>query len=151
MEADYPFRNREYSRALTIDPSIVATNSSTSLDALFTNQAYQMSLPLRMDVAAVLAYGLGPIGATAMLVGEHYNDYVRFHAWQSLLWSTAAGLFMLTVVLVGGVGWWVLAALAGGIVINAMLAWTAYQRTPSLQVFYIPLLGHLASLLLYSE
>lgn len=47
---------------------------------------YNTSLPMRIEIEACLAYlGLPPAGGAVLLMMEHKNDYVRFHAWQSSL------------------------------------------------------------------
>lgn len=47
---------------------------------------YNTSLPMRLEIEAVAAYvGLPPAGGALLLMFEHKNDYVRFHAWQSSL------------------------------------------------------------------
>lgn len=52
--------------------------------------AFNTSLPIRMDVEAMLAYLLlPPAGGVFLLLVEHDSDYVRFHAWQSSMLFTA--------------------------------------------------------------
>jgi uncharacterized membrane protein len=47
-------------------------------------EAFQTSLPMRLDYEAMLAYVLlPPAGGVFLLLAEHKSDYVRFHAWQS--------------------------------------------------------------------
>ena len=47
-------------------------------------EAFQTSLPLRLDYEAMLAYMLlPPAGGVLLLLAEHKSDYVRFHAYQS--------------------------------------------------------------------
>ena len=47
-------------------------------------EAFQTSLPIRLDYEAMLAYILlPPAGGFFLLLVEHKSDYVRFHAWQS--------------------------------------------------------------------
>src|SRR5271155_1132086 len=47
-------------------------------------EAFQTSLPMRLDYEAMLAYLLlPPAGGVFLLLAEHKSDYVRFHAWQS--------------------------------------------------------------------
>jgi hypothetical protein len=54
---------------------------------------YETSLPLRLallglwlmcrlDVEAAAAYVFPPVTGVALLMLEHHNSYVRFHAWQ---------------------------------------------------------------------
>lgn len=52
--------------------------------------AFKTSLPMRMDIEAMLAYLLlPPAGGVFLLLVEHDSDYVRFHAWQSSMLFTA--------------------------------------------------------------
>jgi len=43
----------------------------------------------RVDFEAALAYLLGPISALLLLILETKNDYVRFHAYQSAVYTTS--------------------------------------------------------------
>jgi len=43
----------------------------------------------RVDFEAALAYLLGPISALLVLILETKNDYIRFHAYQSAIFSTS--------------------------------------------------------------
>ena len=43
------------------------------------------SLPLPVNWTAALAYLLGPFSAVVVLLLERRNDFVRFHAFQSLV------------------------------------------------------------------
>lgn len=62
--------------------------------------AFKTSLPIRMDIEAMLAYLLlPPAGGVFLLLVEHDSDYVRFHAWQSSMLFT--GLFVSCVLLLG--------------------------------------------------
>lgn len=52
--------------------------------------AFETSLPLRVDYEAMLAYLLlPPAGGVILLLLEHKSDYVRFHAWQSSMLFSA--------------------------------------------------------------
>lgn len=53
-------------------------------------EAFQTSLPIRLDYEAMIAYlALPPAGGVFLLLAEHKSDYVRFHAWQSSMLFTA--------------------------------------------------------------
>lgn len=50
--------------------------------------AFETSLPIRMDVEAMLAYLLlPPAGGVFLLLTEHKSDYVRYVVWTSCLGS----------------------------------------------------------------
>jgi len=38
----------------------------------------------RLDIEAAAAYAFPPLTGVALLILEHNNSYVRFHAWQVL-------------------------------------------------------------------
>jgi uncharacterized membrane protein len=58
--------------------------------------AYTASAGMASNVAGLLAYILGPITGTAFLLIEPYREdrFVRFHAFQSILFSIAAGVLL---------------------------------------------------------
>lgn len=103
---------------------------------------FATSLPLRLDLAAALAYLAGPLGAFGLLLYEHQNDLVRFHAWQSLLASIAALLGLIFI----SVAWprMLLPLLLLLSLFALYMAWLAYQRSASLRVFYLPWIGLIA-------
>jgi hypothetical protein len=90
------------------DESAAAGNSEGLEDRGVHFDAFQTSLPLRLDYEAMLAYLLlPPAGPVLLLMVEHKSDYVRyrqlklkvppncaddfrsFHAWQSSMLFTA--------------------------------------------------------------
>lgn len=119
-------------------------NSGTGGTSLNLNDyVYDMSLPIRMDVAAALAYPFGLLGALFLLSREYQNDLVRFHAWQSFILSsfTLMILLILRVVLPKAVGWVAALAWIGG----CYLAWLTFEKSPSLQLVSIPIIGPIAT------
>ena len=104
-------------------------------------------LPLRQRLAAALGYvTFIPAGVLLFLPGYRTNQFVRFHAWQSvLLWGTSALLSVLAILISNLVGA-VTLLLAGILVSLAMfflwvvLLLKAFQG----ERFEIPLLGTLA-------
>lgn len=103
---------------------------------------FATSLPFRLDLAAALAYLFGPLGAFGLLLCEHQNDLVRFHAWQSLLASIVVLLGLISI----SVAWprMLLPLLLLLPLFALYLAWLAYQRSASLRVFYLPWVGLIA-------
>ena len=106
-------------------------------------EAFQTSLPLRLDYEAMLAYLLlPPAGGVFLLLVEHKSDYVRFHAWQgSMLFSI---LFILHLAL----SWstvlsWLLFVV--DLVCMLFLAGHAYRDVETLEHFEVPVLGRLAN------
>lgn len=105
---------------------------------------YEMTLPMRLDLAAALAYPLGIFGAIGLLIGEHRNDLIRFHAWQSFTLNLT---LLITQFLVGlwwgTTGWAIMLILSVGL--GFYLGWMTYKCTPTLRVFYLPIYGTLAA------
>ncbi|KAK7064222.1 hypothetical protein R3P38DRAFT_2823118 [Favolaschia claudopus] len=60
---------------------------------------------LRVDMLAAVAYLLGPISALALLIIETQNDYVRFHAYQSALFTTPLVVIRIIASLLQFWGW----------------------------------------------
>ncbi|KAH7883597.1 hypothetical protein F5I97DRAFT_1814028 [Phlebopus sp. FC_14] len=70
-------------------PTVAASASSGHYVAEDARQnQWETRYGWRVDVLAAVAYVLGPISALFVLIVETYNDYVRFHAYQSALLMT---------------------------------------------------------------
>jgi uncharacterized membrane protein len=112
-------------------------------------EAFETSLPLRIDQEAVLAYLLlPPAGGVLLLILEHKSDYVRFHAWQSSMLFSA--IFVLHLIL----SWskilsWMLFAI--DLVLIAFLSMHAYRDVDTLDHFEVPIIGRLANSFVDSE
>lgn len=106
-------------------------------------EAFQTSLPIRLDYEAMGAYLLlPPVGGVLLLILEHKSDYVRFHAFQSSMLFSA--LFVLHLV----ISWssvlsWMLFVV--DIVVIAFLAQHAYRDVDTLEHFEVPFFGRLAN------
>jgi uncharacterized membrane protein len=108
-----------------------------------TLEAFQTSLPMRMDYEAMLAYLLlPPAGGVLLLIFEHKSDYVRFHAWQSSMLFTC--IFILHLML----SWskvlsWMLFTV--DLLLIGFLAMHAYRDVEQLDHYELPLFGRLAN------
>lgn len=106
-------------------------------------EAFETSLPLRLDQEAMLAYLLlPPAGGVLLLIFEHKSDYVRFHAWQSSMLFSA--IFVLHLIL----SWsrilsWTLFAL--DLLLISFLALHAYRDVETLDHYEVPIFGRLAN------
>lgn len=106
-------------------------------------EAFQTSLPLRLDMEACLAYLLlPPAGGVLLLILEHKSDYVRFHAWQSSMVFTA--LFLIHLIF----SWnkvlsWILFGF--DMVLIGFLTLHAYRDVETLDHYEVPLFGRLAN------
>jgi uncharacterized membrane protein len=99
------------------------------------------STGLQPNVAGLLCYVLGWVTGIIFLVIEKDNEFVRFHAWQSIV--VFGGLTVVDIVLgfIPIIGW----AIAGLLGIVAFILWIvlmlkAYQG----QRFKLPIVGNIA-------
>ncbi|KAJ1647622.1 hypothetical protein LPJ64_001001 [Coemansia asiatica] len=110
---------------------------------------YETSLSLRYDVEASLAYALGMFSGAFLLVMEKKNDYVRFHAWQSVLLSAVTLVALILTALVSNSLYWLvfLAALCAHVYMirRAYLDGAVFERYP------LPYIGPLAMQLVDEE
>ncbi|KAL9112114.1 MAG: hypothetical protein Q9227_003491 [Pyrenula ochraceoflavens] len=111
--------------------------------AKFHMEAFQTSLPMRMDIEAMLAYlVLPPAGGVFLLLFEHKSDYVRFHAWQSSMLFTAVFVVHMIFAWSSILSWLLF---AGDVVLISFLAFHAYRDVETLDHFEIPFFGRLAN------
>ena len=91
---------------------------------------------LEPRLAAVLAYLLGMLGGALVLSIEHRSRFVRFHAFQSILFSgTATSVFTL-LFLTGA------EALAGAWTLLVLIVWSHLMGRAALgSWFQLPVLG----------
>ncbi|KAJ9258556.1 hypothetical protein DTO195F2_5209 [Paecilomyces variotii] len=115
----------------------VVENGRLSLDA------FETSLPIRLDYEAMLAYLLlPPAGGVFLLLFEHKSDYVRFHAWQSSLLFTAIFILHLIFAWSSFISWLMF---IGDIVLIGFLAMHAYRDVDSLEHYEVPFFGRFAN------
>lgn len=104
---------------------------------------YQSSIGLRIEHEAVLAYILlPPAGPLALLIFEQKSDYVRFHAWQSALLFTFAGVLHLLFSWSRVLSYFLL---VGDLAAMAYLTWFAFRDAETLDRMEVPIIGRLAS------
>ncbi|PWY92532.1 hypothetical protein BO70DRAFT_425220 [Aspergillus heteromorphus CBS 117.55] len=105
--------------------------------------AFDTSLPIRMDVEAMLAYVLlPPAGGVFLLLVEHKSDYVRFHAWQSSMLFTAMFIIHLIFSWSSFLSWLLL---IGDLAMIGFLSMRAYRDVDTLEHFEVPVFGRLAN------
>ncbi|KAL2868309.1 DUF4870 domain-containing protein [Aspergillus lucknowensis] len=105
--------------------------------------AFETSLPIRMDVEAMLAYLLlPPAGGVFLLLLEHKSDYVRFHAWQSSMLFTVMFVIHLIFVWSSFFSWLFFIC---DIVMIGFLSQRAYRDVDTLEHFEVPFFGRLAN------
>lgn len=106
-------------------------------------EAFQTSLPMRLDHEAMLAYLLlPPAGGVFLLLVEHKSDYVRFHAWQSSMLFTIIFIIHLIFAWSAIISWTLFAI---DLILIAFLALHAYRDVDTLEHFEIPIIGRLAN------
>ncbi|KAJ5155509.1 hypothetical protein N7492_008312 [Penicillium capsulatum] len=105
--------------------------------------AFETSLPIRMDVEAMLAYLLlPPAGGVFLLLTEHKSDYVRFHAWQSSMLFTVIFILHLIISFSAFLSWTLFAI---DLLLIGFLSLRAYRDVETLDHFEVPFFGHLAN------
>jgi uncharacterized membrane protein len=88
-------------------------------------EAFQTSLPMRLDYEAMLAYVLlPPAGGVFLLLAEHKSDYVRFHAWQSSMLFAVLFIVHLIFAWSAVISWMLFAV---DLILIAFLAMHAYR------------------------
>ncbi len=104
---------------------------------------------LAPNVAGALAYILGPITGVLFLLIEKNNQFVRFHALQSIVFGVIWIIFWIVLSVISGVvpvlGWiagFLLSIVAGlgGLILWLLLMWKAYQG----QEWEMPIAGPIA-------
>lgn len=100
--------------------------------------ARRTRIPLPIGFLAAFAYFLGPISGVILLMTETYNDYVRFHAWQSCL-------VLLPMLLLHAIFIWTFVGSIVLLVIDLLivlpLMFIAFVRAPTLDRFSLPFFG----------
>ncbi|GAA5997188.1 uncharacterized protein JCM10292_000086 [Rhodotorula paludigena] len=114
-----------------------------------SSSGYEVTL-WRHDYEAVGAYALGPFGAAALLIFEIESDFVRFHAFQSILLNFALFLLQLLFLLLFG-RWAQYLLYMIDIAVLALLSLRAYYDADHLERYHLPLVGNLANDWVQSE
>ncbi|KAF9889117.1 hypothetical protein FE257_007606 [Aspergillus nanangensis] len=105
--------------------------------------AFETSLPIRVDVEAMLAYLLlPPAGGVFLLLLEHKSDYVRFHAWQSSMLFTIMFIIHLIFSFSSFLSW---TLFIGDLALIGFLSMHAYRDVDTLDHYEVPILGRLAN------
>ncbi len=105
------------------------------------SQSQETQLGIDENLEAVLAYVLGWISGLVFLFIEKDNDFVRFHAMQSLI--TFLGLFIIMFVMgmIPIIGWLIsILAMPVSLVLWIFLMYKAYQG----ERYKLPMIGDLA-------
>ena len=127
----------DFTDGFTARPSIAGAERGQSLEA------FQTSLPMRVDHEAMLGYLLlPPAGGVLLLIFEHKSDYVRFHAWQSSMLFSA--IFVLHLLLAWSrVLSWMLFSV--DLILITFLSFRAYRDVETLDHYEVPFFGRLAN------
>lgn len=84
------------------------------------------------QMMGALAYLLGPVTGIILLITEKKNDFIRFHAMQSIIVFGGIILVHIVLAIIPVLGWMVLIVLApilyiGGFILWVVLMWKAYN------------------------
>ncbi|KAK6910478.1 hypothetical protein I204_03487 [Kwoniella mangroviensis CBS 8886] len=108
--------------------------------------AWESRFGWRVDFMAAAAYLGGPVTALLFLILETQNDYVRFHAYQSALFTTPLLIlyliFKLIIVLPTFLRIIYILAAVGGMLYVAFRAWKDAQE--GLSRYWLPYIGEIA-------
>ncbi|CAI7648119.1 unnamed protein product [Penicillium bialowiezense] len=105
--------------------------------------AFETSLPISMNIEAMLAYVLlPPAGGVFLLLAEHKSDYVRFHAWQSSMLFAALFVVHLLFSWSSFLSW---TLFLFDLLLIGFLSMHAYQDVDTLDHFEVPIFGRLAN------
>ncbi|VDB99609.1 unnamed protein product [Peniophora sp. CBMAI 1063] len=107
----------------------------------------------RVDVLAAFAYVLGPVSAFLLLIFETSNDYVRFHAYQSALFTTPLVLMRIMATILGFWAWLRFLLTLICVVPPLYMAYQAFidASRNGLARYHIPFVGDLAEQWLEDE
>lgn len=130
-------------------PDVFADYAPPSRPALASEErgqqleAFQTSLPMRLDYEAMLAYILlPPAGGVMLLLLEHKSDYVRFHAWQSSMVFSCIFVLHLIFAWSSILSWLLFGA---DLVLIFFLASHAYHDVETLDHYEVPFFGRIAN------
>jgi uncharacterized membrane protein len=100
------------------------------------------SIGLDENLAGALAYVLGWITGVALLLAEHENQYVRFHAFQSTIVFGALSVLWFVSVAIPFVGWVFSFFIIP--VVSIFVWWLAMFKAYHGQRFKLPIAGDIA-------
>ncbi|KAI0756995.1 hypothetical protein C8Q80DRAFT_1131494 [Daedaleopsis nitida] len=117
------------------------------------NNMWETRHGLRVDLLAAFAYLLGPVSALVLLVVETYNDFVRFHAYQSALLTTPLVILRILASLLQFPPFLRTVFTLMIVIPSLYMAWQAYVDASrnGLVRFQIPFIGPLAERWVYEE
>ncbi|KAJ3174250.1 hypothetical protein HDU88_000218 [Geranomyces variabilis] len=141
------------------EPSAAAASSSSAAafnptgvagvpDAERVNK-YETSVSARIDIESALCYALGCVTGILFLIIETKNDFVRFHAWQSVLTFIGLLLVQFFFSLFSSTMVWLLFFVEVGLA--GWLGFKAYTNSDSLDRYQLPYIGEIASQWVDSE
>ena len=99
------------------------------------------SMGLEENIAGLLCYVLGWLTGIVFLIMEKESRFVKFHAWQSILFSIAFSILYWVISLIPFVRWisWSILPL-GFLVLWVLLLVKAYNR----EMYELPVIGEFA-------
>ncbi|KIK71012.1 hypothetical protein GYMLUDRAFT_33117 [Collybiopsis luxurians FD-317 M1] len=131
----------------TLNDSQAGGYGNPASDQIESQNQWETRYGMRVDVLAAFAYILGPLSALLVLVVETQNDYVRFHGYQSALFTTPLIVFRALLSLLQFPQWlrtfWTILLLA----CQLYMAFRAYldASQDGLIRYELPIVGSIAS------
>jgi uncharacterized membrane protein len=137
----------------TFNDSQAGGYGNTASEQAESQNQWETRYGMRVDVLSAFAYILGPLSALLVLIIETQNDYVRFHGYQSALFTTPLLIFRALLSLLQFPQW--LRTLCTILIVACQLymAFRAYidASRNGLARFELPVVGHIASQWLTDE
>ncbi|PIL31970.1 hypothetical protein GSI_06674 [Ganoderma sinense ZZ0214-1] len=117
------------------------------------NNMWETRHGFRVDLLAAFAYLLGPLSALTLLIVETYNDFVRFHAYQSALLTTPLVILRILASLLQFAPFVRTVFTLCLVIPSCFMTWRAYTDASrnGLVRFQIPFIGPLAERWVYEE
>ncbi|KAE9411128.1 hypothetical protein BT96DRAFT_1011790 [Gymnopus androsaceus JB14] len=126
---------------------------NTASEEVESQNQWETRYGMRVDMLSAFAYILGPLSALLVLIIETQNDYVRFHAYQSALFTTPLVVFRAFLSLLQFPQWLRTFCTVLVLVCQLYMAFRAYidASRNGLARFELPVVGPLASRWLADE
>ncbi|KAJ3734881.1 hypothetical protein DFJ43DRAFT_1062036 [Lentinula guzmanii] len=134
------------------DPQTSGFGNSVS-EELDSHNQWETRYGTRVDMLSAFAYLLGPLSALLVLIVETQNDYVRFHGYQSALFTTPLIVFRALLSLLQSPHWFRTFVTVSVFVSQIYMAFRAYNDAShnGLARFELPIIGPIASQWLADE
>ncbi|KAJ3934619.1 MAG: hypothetical protein NXY57DRAFT_993483 [Lentinula lateritia] len=137
----------------TFNDSQAGGSGNSASEELESHNQWETRYGTRVDMLSAFAYILGPLSALAVLIIETQNDYVRFHGYQSALFTTPIIVFRAFLSILQFPQWlrtFVTVLIFAGQLYMAFRAYVDASQN-GLSRFQLPIIGPIASQWLADE